>query len=574
VTQPVRPITAAAAAPIAPLDRLTALACEAGALEIASDALALAKRLGEGRFYVACLGQFKRGKSTLLNALIGEPVLPTGVAPVTSVITVLRYGSRLTARVRFHGGDWTMIDPPTLSAYVSESENPGNAKAIEGAEVFVPSPLLARGMCLVDTPGIGSTFPSNTAVTRAFVPHIDAALVVLGADPPISNDELGLIADVAARLDSLIFVLNKADRLSGAERREARTFMQRVLAHRLGGQAPAFIEVSAKEQLDRASDQRDWPLLTAKLEELTRDAGSTLIEAAEARGLATLLERLRRDLDEQQRALVQPLDESERRIAQLRKAASEAERAMLELRHLLDAEQDRLVERLMAQSDVFLGRALPGAHSELATALGDLRDVRSHDFRQRSFARAQEIHRRWLDRWRSEEQPAAEHLYTELAHRFVELANDFLERVPIEDGRPACRITTETGFRTRSRLQYTEMLHLTSRGPLEWIVQPFRSQQRAQRAVEHEIGVYLERLIRTNASRLIHDLRDRVAESRRRLEADIRASLKEVHTSAERALERAREHHASGAEAVQQRLQRIVELQRRSKAFHSECSPK
>src|SRR5713101_8280435 len=74
-----------------PLSILIRLASEADTPGIAKDAAALAERIAEGRFYVACVGQFKRGKSTLLNALIGDPILPAGVAPVTSVVTVIRY---------------------------------------------------------------------------------------------------------------------------------------------------------------------------------------------------------------------------------------------------------------------------------------------------------------------------------------------------------------------------------------------------------------------------------------------------------------------------------------------------
>jgi ribosome biogenesis GTPase A len=77
--------------------------------EIRDDARSAAERIAEGRFYVACVGQFKRGKSTLLNALIGEPILPSGVVPVTSVPTIVRFGEDYGARVRLDSGEWTEI---------------------------------------------------------------------------------------------------------------------------------------------------------------------------------------------------------------------------------------------------------------------------------------------------------------------------------------------------------------------------------------------------------------------------------------------------------------------------------
>jgi len=80
--------------------QLGRLAQELGAEPVAEEARELAARVSEGRFYVACVGQFKRGKSTLLNALVGHEVVPTGFVPVTAVPTVIRFGDKPHARVR------------------------------------------------------------------------------------------------------------------------------------------------------------------------------------------------------------------------------------------------------------------------------------------------------------------------------------------------------------------------------------------------------------------------------------------------------------------------------------------
>jgi hypothetical protein len=175
---------AASPAPEGTLDAVQRIAKEAGAASVAADAAALAARLAEGRFFVACLGQFKRGKSTLLNALVGERALPTGVVPVTSAVTILRHAPSPCARVILASGETAAIDVGALAEYVTEEHNPENAKGVAAVEIGLPSPLLASGTCLVDTPGIGSVFAGNTAVTRRFIPHIDAALVVIGTDPP------------------------------------------------------------------------------------------------------------------------------------------------------------------------------------------------------------------------------------------------------------------------------------------------------------------------------------------------------------------------------------------------------
>ena len=172
------------------LEHVAGIAREIDADHVGEEAEALAARLGEGRFFVACLGQFKRGRSTLINALLEHDLLPTGVLPVTAVVTVVRWGEHASARVRLRDGDWRPIALGEVADYVAEDRNPENAKGVMGVEVFAPSVLLRGGMCLVDTPGIGSVFAENTGATRDFVPHIDAVLVVLGADPPISGAEL------------------------------------------------------------------------------------------------------------------------------------------------------------------------------------------------------------------------------------------------------------------------------------------------------------------------------------------------------------------------------------------------
>src|SRR5208283_2002122 len=225
--------------------RLAELAEELEVEQVAADARSVAERVSEGRFYVACIGQFKRGKSSILNALVGSSVLPTGVVPVTAVPTIVRYGNHAAARVRFAAGGWTDIPVPTVDEYVSEEKNPENTKHVAALEVFVSSPLLATGMCFVDTPGLGSVFTGNTAATQAFIPHIDAALVVIGADPPLAGEELALVETIAQHVEDLVLVLNKADRTTPAEKAAAVKFADQKVQKRLQRKPDPILEVSA-----------------------------------------------------------------------------------------------------------------------------------------------------------------------------------------------------------------------------------------------------------------------------------------------------------------------------------------
>jgi hypothetical protein len=543
------------------LAELERLAREAAALELAREVEALADRLREGRFYVACVGQFKRGKSTLINALVGESVLPTGVVPITAAVTVVRFGDRLAARVRFGERDWEDCDPRALGTFVSEEHNPGNEKGVTGVEVFVPSPLLATGMCLVDTPGIASISAANTAATRAFVPHIDAALVVLGADPPIAGEELSLVEEIARTVRDLIFVLAKADRLSDTERAEAARFTARVLIERLRrGPGPLF-EVSAVEQLAGAGPTRGWRPLVERLASLARQSGADLVRAAETRGTRALVNALLAELDEQHQALARPLSESQARIEALRRAVADAEQLLEELGPRMSAVQERLARAFAEARDSFFHTALPEAQTELRARLEQILASRD-DPRALAAEAAIDVARQWLERWRHEEEPNADRLYRDGMRRFVTLLGEVQDRMTtVPELARLPRMSGETGVTARSGLLYTEMLAVAPVSASTRLLDVVRTPGARRRAVKRDAAEYFERLLEVNSARIKNDFRERVLQSRQRLEEDLRRRLRDLAASAERAAGQAQRAHAAGAAEVGARLDRIARLQ-------------
>lgn len=545
------------------IEAVARLASESGASWLAAEADALADRVRNGLFYVACVGQFKRGKSTLINALVGHSVLPVGVLPVTTVVTVVRHGPHATARVRLSAGGWQEIATDELVQYVTEENNPENLKQVAAVEVFVPSKVLASGMCLVDTPGIGSVFVGNTETTRAFVPHIDAALVVLGADPPISGDELTLVREIAKQCKEVLFVTNKADKLTETEQEEADEFTRRVLKERAHLDGHRYFVVSAMERLTGQGPPRGWPRFTDALDTLARQSGSHLVQAAAERGLVRLANRLRHHLDEQQGALLRPIEESEQRTDALRVCIAEAERTLSDLGYLFAAEQNRLARTWSHRQETFLKRAKPAARAELATAIRATEVRRGPALRKRAIHLADEISRKWLDEWCDEAQPAAEAMYVEAMRRFADLANDFLAKVALADPTMAGLVQTvepETGFTYRSRLYYTSLMTRTTQTPAGWVLDLVRSREKQLKALDRQVGEYLETLIYINSNRIVNDFDDRVTESRRSFQSKIRSALGEVATSAEGALTRAREFQAQGIHAVQREIARINSL--------------
>lgn len=542
----------------AALETLARLADESEAAEIASEARGLAARAAEGRFYVACVGQFKRGKSTLINALVGASVLPTGVAPVTSIPTVLRFGQP-AAQVKLALGDWVAVERDALATWVTEEGNPSNRKQVVGVEVFEPSPLLATGMCLVDTPGLGSVFDANTQATHEFVPQIDAAVVVLGVDPPISAGELELIGAVARQVEQLVFVLNKADRFRADELHEAKVFTERTLSQRLVRPVGPLFEVSALAASRRETGAGDWRGFVEALERVATTSGGTLVAGAVSRGRERLGCRLQRVLLEQRAALLRPVEESERRVRELNALAAEADRALAELAPLLGLDQQRVSLSFGCREEEFLARAMPAALYELRERFSASAPLGARLRRREALDLANDVARGLLQPWLAESEQVADGAYREAVGRFVERARELLARLASAGSGDVAELGLDTedgeALSTRRGFYFTDLLqrHMPAT-PWVWITDALVSRSLERRRAVAAAEAYAVDLLRVNAARVRGDLDDRLSQSRHRLAVRLRIVLHEGRDAATRALDRARAARAAGQSAVEREL--------------------
>jgi ribosome biogenesis GTPase A len=211
--------------------------------------LSLERKLASDQLHLAVLGQMKRGKSSFINALMGTEILPTGVLPVTAVITEIKYGVVPEAVILYSTGAREQVDPGTLADYVTESGNPGNKKQVASVELAYPSPFLESGIILIDTPGIGSTHAHNTRTTEGYLEQVDAGIVVLSVDPPITEVESHFIRNVKEEIPKLFFVLNKVDAASADEVSHISGFLEEELS-RLQIVSPEIFRLSARRALE------------------------------------------------------------------------------------------------------------------------------------------------------------------------------------------------------------------------------------------------------------------------------------------------------------------------------------
>jgi len=363
----------------------------------------LRDRLEHQRFQLAVLGQFKRGKSTFINALLGAALLPIAVVPLTAVPVFISWGPRPLARVRVsdqHVDEELTTDSTDaisrfLFKYISEEANPKNKLGVARVDLFYPSPILADGIVLIDTPGVGSTFRHNTEAALGVLPECDAALFVISVDPPITEVEINYLRQIRKTASKLIFVLNKIDYLAADDRSRIKDFVRQALErNELWSADTKIFGVSAAEGLNAKQRSDAVKLQSSGIADvetyLSRDLAaqkSRLLEQAVRIKAAEITHEAIADTTLAIRAMEMPLDELASKHHAFERALSSVEGQRRTIRDLLDGERRRLRDQLEEQIERLrnsaraamieaINQLMPNSDdlSELSRTLGNLFD--------------------------------------------------------------------------------------------------------------------------------------------------------------------------------------------------------
>lgn len=395
----------------------------------------LREKVERNLFYLTVVGQFKRGKTSFLNALLGAQVLPVAILPLTSVVTILRYGSRPRAEVVFLSANRSAIELADLADYVTEKGNPKNAKAVSHVEVEYPSEYLRGGVALVDTPGIGSVYTHNTEVTYSFLPQVDAAIFVTSPEPPIARAEIEFLADLAARVRKVFVVLNKTDLLNDQQLKDVVDFTLHSLPAGVAS-SDSFFCVSAVRALQGKQKGDATHLGISGFGDLEKRLGqflasdrNRLFYASVAGNARKLISDLRLSIELQIRAAQTPLDELRAKFAKLKEYLAHAEQEredsqvllqnnVMRLSGLVETEARRFaetnVEPLRASIQAHLGRLGGSGRKGLASEMDKFLKVRIEEL---------------FGAWRTEfEDQASEH-FRQATHRFAERVNEIIAGV-------------------------------------------------------------------------------------------------------------------------------------------------
>lgn len=327
------------------VEQLRSVAGDRAPAEVIAALEAADSRLGETVFRLVVLGEYKRGKSTLINALLGTSVLPMAVVPLTSVVTEVRYAAHPSTRIDFLDGRSRVIGPDELRSYVTEPENPRNHKGVRRAVVLDSAPLLHEGVIIVDTPGIGSVFEHNSEVTYEFLEESDAVVIVLAADQPISAEERRLLAALAGITDRILFVVNRVDVLSPTEVTESVQFIRQTLGSFDARPPRTVYALSARRALEARSTgpmPADFVAFEAALRRGLIEQKSAVLQDRAQTLMRKAADMLSLQLDTERHALQMNRQDLVRAAEQLAQATGQVQRHLVESEHLLKFEVEEL----------------------------------------------------------------------------------------------------------------------------------------------------------------------------------------------------------------------------------------
>jgi hypothetical protein len=316
------------------IDTTVRVAGALGRPDLARELGLVRERLLDPAFTVLVIGEFKQGKSSLVNALLGTVACPVDDDVATAVPTVLRWSEEWTAAIYLapDSPDQDVADLRTevpidqLAGYVIESANPENVKRVRTVEIGLPAPLLQGGLVLVDTPGVGGLAGAHAAITLNALPMADAVLFVSDASQEYSGPELEFLDTARKSCPNVVGALTKTDFYP-----EWRTILDLDLGH-LASRGLDFPVLTLSSELRRLAVERGDARLNhesgfADLERFLRDDVAAGGERLVLDGVRAVAVRVVDEIEEQYRAehtaLADP-EAQQRRLAELEAAAERA----------------------------------------------------------------------------------------------------------------------------------------------------------------------------------------------------------------------------------------------------------
>lgn len=394
----------------------------------------LKEKVRNNTFNLVVLGQFKRGKTSLINALLGAEILPVAVVPLTSIATILKYGDALRIQVFFDNGSMKEIRHESLSEYVTERGNPKNEKNVQEVVIAYPSTYLKDGVRLIDTPGVGSIYQHNTDVAYQYLPKSDAALFLLSVDQPVSQAELDFLKDVREYSNRIFFLQNKADYVGSEDLEESIAFSKKVIEDAMKCDVKIF-PVSAKlalnAKLSGAEDllgKSHLPAFENILNTFLMEEKGKVLILSVSNTLLRILSQAIFELELEMKSLTTPLDELKKKIDAFENKKKQIMLEKQDFDILLDGDVNRLVKTGLDEDLQNFKKELT---ANLASGLESLyKDSKGFSGRELNSALEEyvtsEIKNAYTN-WRSKEDGKLASSFEAICGRFIEKINETVD---------------------------------------------------------------------------------------------------------------------------------------------------
>lgn len=532
-------------------------------------------------FNLVVAGEFKRGKSTVINALLGADLLPTGVIPLTSVVTVLQYGMQPAVMVEFEDRASHAAPLDDLADYVTEARNPKNTKGVREVTVVSPAEWLQGGIRLVDTPGIGSVHRHNTEVTYRYLPRADAVIFVASADQPLSLAELDFLATVRNHAGKVFCLLNKMDYLTPAEQAESLAFVISAVTAALGTPVPVF-GVSARQSLQAQATGAE-PLVQASgmpafgevLRRFLSEEGGEVWMASLRHQLLRLLAEARLSIELELRALNAPLKVLESNLQAMSARKGELLQDKSDVDAVLEADARKLIgERVEPELAVFKEQLTRRLHAALRSWCEELKDRRAAALRagleERLLAEVRGAYEIWQADADAKLSRAFEDLCTRVERRIQDSVDDLLRFSAELFDIPFAAVSAQTLWRSPTRFYFKSWDEPPGLKQLTNSLVPLLPRALGSRLILRDAQRRAADLADMQAGRLRHDFDERLRDNVRSFRQDLLQRIERTLQGIEAAIEQGRAMRVGGeTEAAARReeltatLSRIASLETR-----------
>jgi GTPase SAR1 family protein len=534
----------------------------------------LIEKIENNVFNLVVLGQFKRGKTSLINALLGSEILPTGIVPLTSIATVLKYGETFNIKVYFNDGRVIETEPTSLTQYVTEKGNPKNEKDVQEVVITYPSSYLKDGVRLIDTPGVGSVYEHNTDLAYQYLPKSDAALFLFSVDQPVSKAELDFLKDVKEYSHRIFFLQNKADYVDSEDLSESISFSKKIIEECMGSEVKIF-PLSAKLALEgklsgikRLLEKSFLPEFEHILNTfLMQEKGDVLLLSV-TNNLLRLLSQARLGLELEMKSLVTPLDELKEKIKIFENKKKEVLVEKDDFSLLLDGEIKKIINSVLEEdSKTFRQELILKVSEGFEKSYGEYSSMSMKELRNHLEQQIITEVRQAFMTWRNIEDEKLAKTFEEACKRFITKIDETVDSllkfsaelfdVPFDIVKAEAIWSTKSSFYYRFKEQPVGIEIVAS--SLNLLLSKFFG----EKIILKKMKEYLQRVVDLHYAKAGCDFEERLDKSKLTFRWEMFQRIEATIEGISKAIEKGVNQKSKGEKAVEERKASLLETEKK-----------